>query len=79
MALSSPHGNTECVAGECRGTITLTPQGDRGFGYDPVFMPDGYAQTFAEISIEEKNGMSHRGRALQAAVEAWGETFANLP
>ena len=77
MALSSPEGNTEWVQGECRGTITLQPQGSSGFGYDPVFMPDGYTQTFAEISLEEKNGMSHRGRALRAAVDAWADTLSS--
>lgn len=51
--------------GECKGTITKKPRGEKGFGYDPVFLPDGYEQTFAELSSQAKNKISHRGRALQ--------------
>lgn len=51
--------------GVCRGKIIAEERGDGGFGYDPVFMPDGYDKTFAELSPEIKNGISHRGRAIQ--------------
>ncbi|MCC5934387.1 MAG: RdgB/HAM1 family non-canonical purine NTP pyrophosphatase [Balneolales bacterium] len=51
--------------GLCDGVITKTPIGDNGFGYDPVFMPDGYQLTFAELMAEVKNNISHRGRAVQ--------------
>ena len=51
--------------GEVTGTITLEPVGTEGFGYDPIFMPDGYNQTFAEMGIAAKNTLSHRARALQ--------------
>lgn len=52
------------MQGVCRGAITDTPRGDKGFGYDPVFQPDGYSQTFAELDQEEKNRISHRGLAI---------------
>ena len=52
------------VEGICEGTITLGPRGNGGFGYDPLFVPDGYDQTFAELSEEIKNRISHRAKAL---------------
>lgn len=51
--------------GICRGEILKNPRGRKGFGYDPVFRPEGYEQTFAELDSEEKNKISHRGRAIQ--------------
>ncbi len=51
--------------GVCTGTILAAERGSGGFGYDPVFRPDGYRQTFAELDPEVKNRISHRGRALQ--------------
>lgn len=50
--------------GLCRGTIIGAPRGSGGFGFDPIFVPEGYSQTFAELSTNEKNKISHRGRAL---------------
>lgn len=50
--------------GVIEGQILTEPRGEGGFGYDPVFLPDGHDRTFAEMRIEEKNGMSHRSRAL---------------
>jgi XTP/dITP diphosphohydrolase len=47
------------------GSITMTPRGNDGFGYDPVFQPDGFNVTFAEMSMQQKNSLSHRARALQ--------------
>jgi XTP/dITP diphosphohydrolase len=55
------------VAGEVVGTITETIHGADGFGYDPIFMPEGSSKTFAEMTLDEKNQISHRGRALQKA------------
>ena len=52
------------VRGEWRGKIGPEPRGDGGFGYDPVFIPDGYQRTAAQLSPEEKDAVSHRGRAL---------------
>ena len=64
IALIDEYG-THFFEGAVNGEITLKRSGDYGFGYDPVFRPEGYQQTFAELSSEEKNAMSHRGRAVQ--------------
>ena len=58
------------VRGEWVGTIAREPRGDGGFGYDPVFVPDGYDRTAAELSPAEKDAVSHRGRALSLLVPA---------
>jgi XTP/dITP diphosphohydrolase len=50
--------------GVCEGAITFAPRGSSGFGYDPLFVPDGFDQTFAELSDKIKNQISHRARAL---------------
>jgi XTP/dITP diphosphohydrolase len=71
IALSDPTGRCRAVEGECEGTITRHPRGDSGFGYDPVFVPDGYCLTFAELDGETKNRISHRAVALARAREAW--------
>jgi XTP/dITP diphosphohydrolase len=55
--------------GVCEGKIISEKRGEKGFGYDPVFVPDGFDQTFAELSSTEKNRISHRGRALQKFME----------
>ena len=54
--------------GICEGTITREQRGEKGFGYDPVFMPDGSEKTFAEMSIEEKNKYSHRKKAMSKLI-----------
>lgn len=79
IALSSPRGETRCVEGACEGTIRETLKGNMGFGYDPLFQPDGYTQTFAEMDAAEKNRISHRGRALAAAKAAWGNWLSRHP
>ena len=56
------------VLGVCEGHITHAPKGESGFGYDPVFVPDGYEQTFAELGDTVKNQISHRAKALQQAL-----------
>lgn len=65
IALVTPQ-RTHCVEGVCPGTIAPAPQGTGGFGYDPVFIPDGHASTFAEMEADAKNAVSHRRRALDA-------------
>jgi len=55
--------------GVCEGKIIDEPRGKDGFGYDPVFIPEGYGQTFAELPGEIKNALSHRGKALRATLE----------
>lgn len=73
LALSDPQGQIRLVEGACEGTITTSPRGRKGFGYDPLFVPDGFAATFAEMDPEEKNRISHRARALERARQEWGE------
>jgi len=62
-------GETYLFEGRVDGKIIETPRGTSGFGYDPVFMPDGYDQTFAEMGDELKNSISHRARAMQKLME----------
>ncbi|MBP5500515.1 MAG: RdgB/HAM1 family non-canonical purine NTP pyrophosphatase [Bacteroidales bacterium] len=62
-------GKMQEFEGICRGEITKERSGDQGFGYDPIFRPQGYDITFAEMSMEEKNAISHRGKAVRALVE----------
>ncbi|KKE80500.1 XTP/dITP diphosphatase [Oceanobacillus caeni] len=64
LAIARPEGQTKLVRGECEGKIALFPSGDNGFGYDPIFIPDGYQQTMAELEPEEKNQISHRKLAM---------------
>ncbi|MBI0583372.1 MAG: RdgB/HAM1 family non-canonical purine NTP pyrophosphatase [Methanomassiliicoccus sp.] len=59
-------GEMFTASGRCEGTIALSPSGTGGFGFDPIFLPSGFYRTFAEISITEKNSISHRGKAVQA-------------
>ena len=61
---------TTIARGEWRGSIVREPRGENGFGYDPVFLPEGEDRTAAELSAEEKDGHSHRGRALAQLVHA---------
>lgn len=62
-------GREYTFEGIVEGVITEAPSGKGGFGYDPVFMPDGYSETFAEMSPEGKNAISHRGRAVRRFAE----------
>ena len=72
MALSDPQGRAETVEGRCEGHIIEALRGVAGFGYDPLFVPDSFTQTFAEMPADQKNAISHRGRALAQAREKWG-------
>ena len=64
MALVDPKGEEHAAEGRCYGTIAESPAGVAGFGYDPLFIPEGFSVSFAELRPEEKNAISHRGRAL---------------
>ncbi len=68
IAVVHPNANPEVVLGVCEGHIRHDPVGESGFGYDPVFVPDGYHQTFAELGEEIKNRISHRAKALEQAI-----------
>ncbi|MFM7022393.1 MAG: non-canonical purine NTP diphosphatase [Flavobacteriales bacterium] len=61
-------GKEQFFRGEIHGTITTQKHGNKGFGYDPIFLPDGYTQTFAELSMDEKNNVSHRALAIEKMV-----------
>jgi XTP/dITP diphosphohydrolase len=67
-ALALPGGDAEVVSGEVRGVLLRERRGENGFGYDPIFRPDGYEVTTAEMTAAEKDAISHRGRALRALV-----------
>ena len=65
MALVFPDRTVKTFFGYAKGRIGREPQGQQGFGYDPVFIPEGYQKTFAEMSGEEKDKLSHRGKSLE--------------
>ena len=65
-ALVTPDGVDEVVEGRVEGTLLRAPRGENGFGYDPIFVPTGHTRTTAEMTAEEKDALSHRGRALRA-------------
>ncbi|MEV6751851.1 RdgB/HAM1 family non-canonical purine NTP pyrophosphatase [Streptomyces sp. NPDC051214] len=67
-ALALPDGTERVVEGQLRGTLRHTPSGTGGFGYDPILQPEGESRTCAELSAEEKNAISHRGKAFRALV-----------
>ncbi len=60
-----PDGEKLVARGECKGHIIDMPEGDNGFGYDPLFVPEGFQRTFAQLTAEEKNKISHRAKALE--------------
>jgi len=63
------NGESHFFEGIIRGKITQERHGEKGFGYDPIFMPEGYDRTFAEMTMEEKNPISHRGLAVAKMIE----------
>jgi XTP/dITP diphosphohydrolase len=77
LCVAWPDGHVEEFEGKVEGTLVWPPRGDQGFGYDPMFVPDGYARTFGEMSGTEKHGLppagtglSHRARAFLKLAEA---------
>jgi len=69
IAIATPDGKVELCSEECWGVITLEPRGKGGFGYDPIFYLPGLGKTMAELTLEEKNKVSHRGRAARQAIK----------
>lgn len=70
LSLAWPDGHEELFLGQTEGTITWPPRGDHGFGYDPIFVPEGHTETFAQMNSDAKNVMSHRARAFDMLVAA---------
>lgn len=77
VALSSPSGRAQIVEGKCEGQIIAELRGKEGFGFDPLFVPEGFSKTFAEMEPGLKNSISHRRRALQQAQEKWNAVLAS--
>jgi XTP/dITP diphosphohydrolase len=69
LSLAWPDGHVETVEGRVHGSLVWPPRGDKGFGYDPIFVPQGKIQTFAEIDPAAKHAMSHRADAFRQLVE----------
>lgn len=69
LVLAFPNGTTKVYQGRVDGQIVLPKKGNNGFGFDPIFMPNGYTQTFAELSDAKKNLISHRGKAMSAFIK----------
>ena len=67
IAIAQPNGTVQFCDGECKGTIAFKPSGERGFGYDPIFYLPEWGKTMAELPVEVKNQISHRGTAAQKA------------
>ena len=78
ISIAAPSGPALTYEGRCEGEITTEPHGDMGFGYDPVFYYPPYGKTFAEISSEEKNRVSHRGKALQEVAAEFNKVLTWL-
>lgn len=70
LAIAWPDGHAEAFEGEVKGRLVWPPRGTRGFGYDPIFVPDGRRETFGEMDQTAKHAMSHRARAFAKFVEA---------
>src|SRR5439155_2689092 len=73
LCLAWPDGHVEGFEGRVDGTLVWPPRGARGFGYDPMFQPDGFALTFGEMTSEEKHGLPPKGRALSHRARAFLE------
>jgi XTP/dITP diphosphohydrolase len=71
LCLAWPDGHTEEFEARVAGTLVWPPRGDRGFGYDPIFLPDGQQRTFGEMSSEEKHGLPPRGKGLSHRARAF--------
>jgi XTP/dITP diphosphohydrolase len=73
LALAWPDGDEALFRGEVHGKLTWPPRGERGFGYDPIFIADGYDQTFGELDSDFKHRISHRARAFEKLVAQFFE------
>jgi XTP/dITP diphosphohydrolase len=71
LVLAWPDGRVESFRGEAHGQLVFPPRGGRGFGYDPIFLPEGGRETFGEMQPEAKHKISHRAKAFAAFAKAW--------
>ena len=71
LCLAWPDGSDQCFEGRVEGTLVWPPRGEKGFGYDPMFLPDGFERTFGEMDAEEKHGLPPRGRGLSHRARAF--------
>jgi XTP/dITP diphosphohydrolase len=70
LALCWPDGHCEVFEGAIEGRLVWPPRGDKGFGYDPIFVPEGHAETFGEMAPDRKQAISHRARAFRKLIDA---------
>ena len=73
LCLAQPDGTTQTYIGQTDGTIAPAPEGEGGFGYDPIFIPNGYTQSFAALGAEVKDKISHRAKALAQVMARLGK------
>ena len=76
LSLAWPDGHIETFEGRVDGSLVFPPRGEKGFGYDPIFVPQGYDMTFAEMDSEQKHSISHRNDAFRQLVQACFESKA---
>ncbi|MBN2465061.1 RdgB/HAM1 family non-canonical purine NTP pyrophosphatase [candidate division WOR-3 bacterium] len=79
MCVIDPAGGERCFEGRCEGRIAHNAGGSSGFGYDPVFIPEGHEKTFAELGFAVKGKISHRARALQQVIDYLGKVQGLRP
>jgi XTP/dITP diphosphohydrolase len=71
LALAAPGEQTQTYEGRVYGSLTFPPRGDKGFGYDPIFLPDGHTRTFGEMPSDEKHGLPPKGKGLSHRARAF--------
>jgi XTP/dITP diphosphohydrolase len=76
LSLAYPDGRLRTLRGEIHGTLTFPPRGEKGFGYDPIFVPSGYNETFGEMEPAIKNAISHRAKAFTALTDYLNQEIA---
>ena len=69
LSLAWPDGFNVTVSGKVEGIFIWPPRVEKGFGYDPIFLPDGFEESFAQMSVKRKNEISHRGLAVKKLIE----------
>ena len=77
VACVFPNGDVVRARGECEGSVLRAPRGEGGFGYDPIFLPEGSEKSMSEMTSEEKNAISHRGKALEIFKKELREYYAD--